>query len=480
MDTNNLLTGGELEKSSKVYIGNLKEKNGGIKIIPGHLDNKILSKRDKILYHLDKVLSGGKRLKEKNIKKYFQALGGKYIRNDMCISGDNSHCKDGRSVSIGGAHKLLKLITKKKLNVNDSLKTFKGSAPQLYEKLESKIKGGYKSIGYDESKGGERKKRISGEDSYGVVEEDEPTMSNNFSNYGIEEFKGDRKARNIMINYLRRLFINEVKNIRHHTSYFHALEARYIVNKECSKGKYEECKDAVNDSKYLFKTLVLWIKEHVPNYDLNDLYRDGLSIINNEPKIRELFVEKSRPFRNGGNERYSEDRHVDGGNERYSEGRLRERFVEGGNERYSEGRPRERYVEGGNERYSEERPRERYVEGGNERYSEGRPRERYVDGGNERYSEGRPRERYVEGGNERYSENINRYVDGGKERYEGGYERYSENRNRYVEDRPRYNDYYSDSMHGGALGLFRNEIGRNLFDSSENKLRNEILGLSLD
>ena len=141
------------------YIGFLKMKKGGMKIIPGNKDEKIIATRNKILEHLESVLSGGKRLKEKNIKKYFKALGGKYIRNDMCISGDNSNCKGGKNISVVGAHKLLKLISKKNLPLDTALETFKGSAPELYEKLENKIKGGYKAVSYDSdssksSKGG--------------------------------------------------------------------------------------------------------------------------------------------------------------------------------------------------------------------------------------------------------------------------------------------------------------------------------------
>jgi hypothetical protein len=136
-----------------LYVGNFKSKNGEIKILPGDKDNNIISKRNKILGHLNKVLSGGKRLKEKNISKYFQALGGKYTRNDVCISGDNLNCKGGRDISMEGAHKLLKLIKKENLIVDDALKTFKGSAPRLYEKLETKIKGGYNTIEYS-SEGG--------------------------------------------------------------------------------------------------------------------------------------------------------------------------------------------------------------------------------------------------------------------------------------------------------------------------------------
>ena len=141
--------GGESKYNSDTYIGYLKMKNGGMKIVPGHDDVKIINKRDQILNHLEKVLTGEKRLKEKNIKKYFKALGGKYIRNDMCISGDSTNCNSGQKVSIGGAHKLLKLAKKKDMNMDDILNIFKGSAPVLYSKFDDNIKGGkYKSDDY--------------------------------------------------------------------------------------------------------------------------------------------------------------------------------------------------------------------------------------------------------------------------------------------------------------------------------------------
>jgi hypothetical protein len=152
----NNLVGGRDSSSEKynkdTYIGYLKMKNGGMKIIPGENDNNIVARRDKILKHLELVLSGGKHLKEKNIKKYFNALGGKFLRNDMCISGDNPNCNNGKNISINGAYKLLKLINKKKIPIDNAINIFKGSAPQLYEKLETKLKGGYNSIIYDNDK----------------------------------------------------------------------------------------------------------------------------------------------------------------------------------------------------------------------------------------------------------------------------------------------------------------------------------------
>ena len=139
------------EKSNNdTYIGYIKMKKGGMKIISGDKDDKIISVRNKILSHLNKVFSGGKRLKEKNIKKYFKALGGKYVRNDICSSGNNSNCKGGKKISIEGAHKLLKLISKKNLPIENALEIFKGSAPQLYKKLENKLSGGFYSSNNDD------------------------------------------------------------------------------------------------------------------------------------------------------------------------------------------------------------------------------------------------------------------------------------------------------------------------------------------
>lgn len=134
-DTNNI------KYNKSTYVGFLKIKNGGMKIIPGEKDNYIINKRDNILNHLDLVLSGEKKLKEKNINKYFKALGGKYVRNDMCTIGDLPQCKKGKNISIGGADKLLKLASQKNFSMQKILASFKGSAPSLYENLEMKIVG---------------------------------------------------------------------------------------------------------------------------------------------------------------------------------------------------------------------------------------------------------------------------------------------------------------------------------------------------
>jgi hypothetical protein len=150
-NTEDMIGGGKYDMST--YIGYLKIKNNGMKIIPGDIDNKIIKNRDNILNHLNKVLSGGKQLKEKNIEKYIRALGGKYIRNDMCISGNNSHCRDGKNVSVGGARKLIEYV-----NDNDIIDKFRDLAPVLYTKMYGTIKKGGKDYTYkykDELFGGD-------------------------------------------------------------------------------------------------------------------------------------------------------------------------------------------------------------------------------------------------------------------------------------------------------------------------------------
>ena len=118
------------------YIGYLKKQNGGIKVIPGHKDDKIISNRDRILSHLTSVLSGGVKLKEKNIVKYFKALEGKYIRDKINNPNNSS---GGSNDLYKDAHKLIKLSLKKELPLETTLNIFKGSGPELYKKLESKI-----------------------------------------------------------------------------------------------------------------------------------------------------------------------------------------------------------------------------------------------------------------------------------------------------------------------------------------------------
>jgi hypothetical protein len=136
----------ETKYNKDTFIGFLKVKKGGMKIVPGDVDDSIISNRNKIINHLKKVFSGGKSLKEKYIRKYFKALGGKYIRADML------GLHDDKKSSIKNADRLLKLTSKKNLPLIRVLDTFKGSAPSLYKELESKI-GGWPPLGDNDTYG---------------------------------------------------------------------------------------------------------------------------------------------------------------------------------------------------------------------------------------------------------------------------------------------------------------------------------------
>jgi hypothetical protein len=125
----------ESKYDKNTYIGYLKIKKGGMKIISGDVDDKIINKRDKVIKHLKKVLSGGKSLKDKNIKKYFKALGGKFVRSDIL------GLQNEKESSIRNVDKLLKLAAKNNLKLPHILDTFKGSAPSLYKELETNIIG---------------------------------------------------------------------------------------------------------------------------------------------------------------------------------------------------------------------------------------------------------------------------------------------------------------------------------------------------
>ena len=135
------MSNSESKYDKNTYIGYLKVFNGGMKVIPGDIDNKIIHNRDRIIDHLNLVLSGGKQLKEKNVEKYFKALGGKYIRSKMNLP-ESSSVKGGSNKTVSSAHKLLKLASKNNFNITNVLDIFRGSAPQLYDKLETKISGG--------------------------------------------------------------------------------------------------------------------------------------------------------------------------------------------------------------------------------------------------------------------------------------------------------------------------------------------------
>jgi len=120
------------EYDNTTYIGYLKRKNGGIKIVGGKEDNLILKNRD---YILNELIGG---LKEKNINisripDYFSALEGKYIRNVMQGS-ENKEAVEAR--------RRIKKITEKTIKggfnlYGDKIKNIlEENAPILYRKFE--------------------------------------------------------------------------------------------------------------------------------------------------------------------------------------------------------------------------------------------------------------------------------------------------------------------------------------------------------
>jgi len=416
------------------YIGHFKLKNGGMKIIDDSTDKKILKNRNKILKHLEKVLTGGKSLKDKNIEKYFKALDGKYIRNEICTSGESRGCKKGQNVVIGGAHKLLKLAAKNNLDLEKVLNKFKGSAPTLYKKLENKISGGNNNNlsegGYSEhsSYGGEKPTTSTGsifvkESSNYSLDFRNIATSNGLAENAILEVEFFTKNPIIRDQVIENLEKSLRAGVNKFTTQggaggrtmgdFYAF-SRAIESKILSVHSDNEF---VVNPQYSQVTTKMWLivksmREALKNTKLVDgadsskVLKPG-AIADNKDFINQLQGKGlnalvgliNRNEKAGGYDVYPE-------------------------ERYSE----DRYSRGGNDRYSEDR----YSRGGNERYSE----DRYSRDDNERYSRG-DNERYSRGDNERYSR-------GGYDRYPtGGYDRY---------------DY--PYMDGGALDILREEIGR--------------------
>jgi hypothetical protein len=120
------------EYDNTTYIGYLKRKNGGIKIVGGKEDNLILKNRDYILNEL----IGGLKEKKINISRipdYFSALEGKYIRNVMQGS-ENKEAVEAR--------RRIKKITEKTIKggfnlYGDKIKNIlEENAPILYKKFE--------------------------------------------------------------------------------------------------------------------------------------------------------------------------------------------------------------------------------------------------------------------------------------------------------------------------------------------------------
>ena len=439
--------------NKETYIGHFKLKNGGMKIIDDSTDKKILKNRNKILKHLEKVLTGGKSLKDKNIEKYFKALDGKYIRNDICTSGDSRGCKKGQNIVIGGAHKLLKLAAKKDFDLEKVLNKFKGSAPTLYEKLENKISGGNNNY---LSEGGN-----SEHSSYGG---EKPTLSTgsifirNSSNYSldfrniaekggidattiqdVDFFTKNPKLRDEALDNLEkslRAGVNKFttqggaggRTLGDFYAFSRAMESKILSVTDTSPGKLNP------HPRYTAVTTKIWLlvkpmREALKNTKLVDVgdstivinpsaIADNKDFINQLQRmgLTELVKLINHSEKSGGVDTYLAERYTD------------DRYSRGGNDRYSENI----YSEN---RYSEDR----YPRGGYDRY----PRDEY-----DRYPRGEY-DRYPRGGYD-YP-----YMDGG------------------ALDLLREDIGRPSNMDGGALDLLREDIGR------QNNLREEILQINI-
>lgn len=129
-ETFNNLTGGA-EYNKDTYIGYLKLKRGGMKIVKGEEDDKIKKERNIVLEHLHKSLKGGE-LDYNNLETYYKALEGGYIRNLICPTNKNT-CSNFINNNNNAAYKLSKHALK--AGNFHTLKTFKYNAPKLYKNL---------------------------------------------------------------------------------------------------------------------------------------------------------------------------------------------------------------------------------------------------------------------------------------------------------------------------------------------------------
>jgi hypothetical protein len=138
-ETFNNLTGGA-EYNKNTYIGHLKIKKGGMKIIRDHHDKLIGKERNLVLQHLHSSLTGGK-LDINNIQLYYKALEGGFIRALMCPAHTSKqNCELANKHHEMAAYKLSKNALKG--GNFHTLKTFKTNAPKLYQHLkgDGKIK----------------------------------------------------------------------------------------------------------------------------------------------------------------------------------------------------------------------------------------------------------------------------------------------------------------------------------------------------
>ncbi len=600
------MSNSESKYDKNTYIGYLKLFNGGMKVIPGDIDNKIIHNRDRIIDHLNLVLSGGKQLKEKNVEKYFKALGGKYIRSKMNLP-ESTNVKGGSNKTISSAHKLLKLASKNNFNISNVLDIFKGSAPQLYEKLETKISGGQvrytgsvysnssRRSSYESNRGGNNSISTKPKPSNAALQTF-ATYANNYTadfrninerlgrdpsaEFSTEFFNANEKIRDEVLNNLetslrtgQTRFTTQngqlPRTSKDAMAFFNAFESSYM-NDPSRVGKnnvlVRKYRDILVDTKWKSTTGEILGKEFSKNGIMQYLIESYPTIYNNAKNI----------LSKGGYDDYRRDSYRSNSSRRNSyesnrggyDSRRNSYRSEGGYDNYKrDDYRRDSYrLEGGDEIKTF---RSTHTVGsgyGNINYAEyfrnnieyairlanefedkrnimikfadaliyaaainavwvntQNPMEKarmkllaknlskYIDFSNEnnirldkndarnsiaKVAEGvfnwidnipwkSDRNYNKSGGYDNYRHNYNR---GGmykeeEEENEGGYDNYNYNRGsmNYNDNEGGYRDrYYSDNMHGGALGQFRNEIGRNLFNNNVNKLRENILKIELD
>ena len=119
------------------YIGYLKVKNGGMKIIDGEEDDQIIEERNTILKHLVETINKTLPLMNEYLILYAKALEGKYIRNHMCKI-DKDDCEN----EIETVKKISKKLIKKAIQskMYNILYIFKENAPKLTKAIDKKIR----------------------------------------------------------------------------------------------------------------------------------------------------------------------------------------------------------------------------------------------------------------------------------------------------------------------------------------------------
>ena len=173
--------------NKNTYIGHLKIKNGGMKIIKDEHDKLIGKERNIVLKHLHDSLKGGN-LDHTNIELYYKALEGGFIRALMCPGNNNdATCELANYNNEKSAYKLSKHALKGgNLKV---LKTFKHNAPKLYQHL--KGSGQIKKLKYKRDKYQNRLSDGGSVKSDSSLSEHLSNLRNNVGTRNLNETGGD-------------------------------------------------------------------------------------------------------------------------------------------------------------------------------------------------------------------------------------------------------------------------------------------------